>query len=175
MSKEITPMKNCTPAFACKMRPKSKAAAGGFSGSEWRSHRCSRRKAWCFHTNVLFLLILTYRELNFDERPHKRSIKYSSSHLFFRGKPWLAKEDSSWECLEWVLDFICWPMVRGWDKAAFRKARAESGRDCGTRCCLGPVTYAQPDSCTGWWKWGYWSGCREAAWMNLCPSGNLFR
>lgn len=105
----------------------------------------------------------------------QRSTKYSSSHLFFGGS-----HDLQRRILPENVSNEFWISYAGpWWEAGTREHSEKQGQSreetVGTRCCLGPVTYAQPDSCTGWWKWGYWSGCREAAWMNLCPSENLFR
>lgn len=123
--------------------------------------------ATCYFCWFLFIVNWTLKK----DHP-KINIAFFTSPLL-GGSCVLQRRILSEKCLEWVLDFMRWPMVRGWDKAAFRKPSAESGRGWSPAWAVW-LMHTQSSKCTGWRRQGSWSDCREATGMSLCPSRSLF-
>lgn len=143
MSKEITQMKNCAPAFCMEdgteiknscWRLQEQTVNGEATGAHAGRHAAFTTT--CYFCWFLFIVNWTLKK----DHP-KINIAFFTSPLL-GGSRVLQRRILSEKCLEWVLDFMCWPMVRGWDKAAFRKPSAELGRGWSPRSCLGHVSYA---------------------------------
>lgn len=142
MSKEITQMKNCAPAFCMEdgteiknscWRLQEQTVNGKATGAHAGRHAAFT--ATCYFCWFLFIVNWTLKK----DHP-KINIAFFTSPLL-GGSRVLQRRILSEKCLEWVLDFMRWPMVRDWDKAAFRKPSAELGRGWSPRSCLGHVSY----------------------------------
>lgn len=107
----------------------------------------------CYFCWFLFIVRWTLKK---DEA--KMNKAFSLLPLFLGGKgeattPWLAEEDSSWESLQWVLDFMCWDTwsVPRWDAGTRQSTGNQaSGRGWSTRSCSSHVRYAQSLKCLDW-------------------------